>query len=196
MVEVNIFVEINMGKTSSHKTSLQFNFFSSEKRALSQVVEVLLLISFSILAFILVSNISLNLVHTQIDKSKICSGLRNNILIDQANTCYNTSSKEIQFGIVRKDINLDSLLVTISGAENSHSFTINETPSTSEELKPYNSTGSSYGTSPFSLPSKNSEKTYIGNVTNVNDPYEIDINPSSEKESCGTMDSFLEINTC
>ncbi len=185
-----------MDKTFLHKVFSKLGISFSKKRALSQIVAVVLLISFSVLAFLLISQVVLKLVHSQLDKSKVCSELRNNVLIDRANTCYNTSSGEIQFGIIRKNVDLDSLLVTISGADNSHSFTINETPSTSEDLKPYDSVGSSYGTSYFSLPSKNSEKSYIGNVINVKNPYEIDIGPSVKGKFCGIVDSFLEINTC
>lgn len=133
-----------------------------------------------------------DLVSKQIKSSESCFGNFGKITLDKKDTCYNSSSKELQFSVNVGDINLDSLLVSISSIPGTKSFKI--AGSIIGNVRMYNGT---YG-EVIKLPEKNAGLTYVVNTTGlgIGSPDSISIAPIINANQCGVSDSLSRINNC
>ena len=161
------------------------------KRGLSGVVSVLILVMLVVVLISIVWVMVNNLVRDRLDEAESCFGVFDQITINGKYTCYNSSSYDIQFSISLSDIEIEKLIVSVfdSATKSSKSFEITNTLSDVADLSSYPS-----GTQVI-LPGKNSGRTYIGTGFSGK-PSFIEIAPVMNGETCPISDTLRGIPDC
>ncbi len=163
------------------------------KKALSGIIVAFLLIMISVVLVAVVWVIINNLVGQKIKESSACFGNFDKVTLNDKYTCFNSSLVAIQFSLKLGDISPDGVIVSITSAEQSKTFTINKTSSTITDLTNYN------GSTDVSLPQKNSGRTYIYKWSQQDSkdiPDSIEIAPILDGQTCSSSDSLSQIDDC
>lgn len=166
------------------------------KKGLSAVVAMLLLVLLVITATMIVWNSISNLVRDKTERAQTCFevGLSEKIRINEDYTCYNTTdvlNKKVQFSIGLGDIEIDSLLVSISSGGNSKSFTLTNSESNIPGLVNYPD-----GSNNIKLPPKNGGRTYVAEGFGSGEIDSIKIAPTIDGTFCDVADTITQIDDC
>ena len=160
------------------------------KRGLSGVITVVIMIALVMAAAVIVWVVVNNIVKGQLEGVESCFGVYGKVTINNQYTCYDTIGKKFQFSIKIEDIDVDSVLVSISGEGATKSYTIKNVNESISGLGPYPS-----GSGDVALPGKNSGLTYIES-TFITKPDLIQIAPVIDGKQCEASDSLSEIDDC
>lgn len=163
------------------------------KRGLSGVVAVVILIALTVAVISIVWVVINNLVTSELEGAESCYGVFEKVTINHQYTCYNSSSNMFQFSINIADIKLDAVLVSISGEGITKSFKITNDASTIENVATYT------GGSLIKLPETNGGLTYVYDLTAggfSGSPDKMQIAPIVNTKQCGASDSLSEIENC
>ena len=177
----------------NNKKVKRSRFFQKNNKGLSGVITAVILIALAFSLVTIVWVVVNNLVQEELDDVESCFGVFDEVTINGRYTCYNSISNELQFSINVKDINIEEILIAISGAGTTKSFTITSEEKTIANLANYQSTG--FGTDQIKLPGKNAGLTYVTNAFS-NAPDLIEIAPIINGKQCGVSDSLSEIDNC
>lgn len=115
------------------------------KKALSTVISVVLLTVLVIVSTAIVWGIVKNLIEDKIGESEACFGVFDKVILDDYYTCYNYTSKELHIAVDRGDIELDELIISISGEGKSETVKITPTSSLVTCMKNYHTRGAARG---------------------------------------------------
>lgn len=162
------------------------------KSGLSTVVSALIMILLVMVATGIVWTIVSKIIKEEIESSESCFGNFEKVIIDNEYTCYNPEANEIQFSINIKDIDVDEVLVSISGGESTKSFKISKEEGVISYLKMYN------GNENIILPGRNAGLTYVFNTgaAELGKPYSVKIAPIIGGNQCEISDSVSGIDDC
>ena len=162
-----------------------------DRKGISSIIATLLLVALTVVLVAVVWTVVNGLVSDKIKQSSACFGNFETVSLNSQYTCYNTSSNppSIQFSISTGDVNLDGVLVVISGSGKSASITLNKTAQQIAGLSYYN------GTNSVSMPGKNSGMAYIYNWT-YGAPGSIQVAPIAEGQTCASTSSLTTIDNC
>lgn len=162
------------------------------KKGLSTVVVSVIMIALVITAIVIVWGVVNNLIKGKMTSSEACFGNFGKVNINSQYTCYDTSGDPdvFQFSIEIGDIDVEKVIVSISGAAAVKSYTI---PGTYSDVKNYG-TGGTYGEG-LTLPEKNGGLTYITNFF-IEQPDSIKIAPVINGQQCEVSDTLSEIESC
>jgi flagellin-like protein len=160
-------------------------------KGISSIIATLLLIVLTIVLVAIVWTVVNGLVSDKIKQSSACFGNFETVNLNDQYTCYNTSStpKSVQFSITVGDVNLDGVIISITGSGQSKSITLNKTAQQITDLAYYN------GTNTVSMPPRNSGMTYVYNWT-YGTPGSIQVAPISNGQSCASTSSITLIDSC
>jgi len=163
------------------------------RKGLSAVVASVILIAFVLVLSSIVWVTVQNLVVDKIEDSKKCQNTFDKILFDKKYTCYNETSKQVYFSVKRKDIELDSLLVSIEYSGTSKSYVIpSGTASTVAGLRK-----AVDDSSDIVLPSINGGTRYYTETSeDIIDPTSIKMAPRIQGELCQMTDVINVIDSC
>ncbi len=161
---------------------------------MSAVIVTLILVALSIALIAVVWTVVSNLVNGQIGQAGACYGNYDKITLNHQYSCYmSTDPKYVQFSLKRGDIDLSSVIVSISGEGGLETVTITNS-TTDPNVKPYGD-NTVYGQT-IALPAKNSGSTYVYNWTESYAPASIEISPTISGSNCGVSDSITELSDC
>jgi len=170
-------------------------YFNLNKKAISGIVTAVIMIALVMAAAIIVWAVVNNLVSEQLGEAESCFMIFGKVSINNRYTCYNSTENELQFSINIGDIDVDEVLVAISGEGTSKSFKISNTEQSIPNLINYPS-----GTPTIKLPSKNGGLTYTYDLTgggfSMMEPDSIQIAPIIKGKQCETTDSLSDIDNC
>jgi hypothetical protein len=171
---------------------------NKDKKALSGVIAALLMVALVMAASSIVWVVINNLVKERLTEARSCFGVYEKIKINSAYTCFNTSSRELQFSIGVEDIEVNNLLVSISGEGQTRTFDFKKDGISEEYLRPYKG---EYGDI-VKPPEKNSGETYVLDTVLAGLEYisvinsSIQVAPIMGKQQCRTVDSLNQIDDC
>ena len=151
------------------------------------------MIAFVIATVVIVWTVVSNLVESGLEDAESCMGSYGKVSINSLYTCYNSTSGNLQFSIKIKDIELDSILVSISSAGSTKSYTITNEAKTFAHLANYGS--GVFNNDSVKMPDKNSGLTYLEN-TFTETPDLIEIAPIINRKQCEMSDSLSGIDDC
>lgn len=183
-------------------TKFQYNFkkkaslFSSlhvQKKAISEIISTLLIVALVMALSAVIWSVSKGLVSERIDESTSCFGNFGKVAISKQYTCVNTTSNEIRASLSVGEIEIDGILVSVSGDSGAKSFELKNNKSYSY-VKNYNG---NYGGN-LTLPGKNSALTYIINrdTMGVSDADSLSIAPIINNNQCEVSDTLSNIDNC
>jgi flagellin-like protein len=165
---------------------------NKKKRGLSDVVATVILIALVIVATGVVWAAIDNMIRNRTERAQACFdvGFSQKTGINEDYTCYNSTNQQVQFSLSVWDIQIDGMLVSITSAGSSKSYTITNTPQTIPGLFSYPDMGNS-----VQLPGKNSGSTYIatGFPTTIDS---IQIAPIVGDKQCDVSDQIKQIEDC
>jgi len=164
------------------------------KKGVSPVIATLVLVGIVLVSISIVWVVIRGLITESVDETEACFGNMDKISINNLYTCYNSSGNEMQFSINIGDINVDNVLVSISGEGKTKSFEIENSAGTITGVVNYPDRSSS-----IQLPDIDSGLTYIydmsiGGFTTT--PESISLAPTIKGKRCEVADSLYEIERC
>jgi len=168
-----------------------YEMAKKNSKGISSIIATLLLIVLTVALVAIVWTVVNGLVSNKIKQSSACFGNFETVSLNNQYTCYNTSStpKSIQFSVQVGDVDLDGVIISITGSGQSKSITLNKTAQQITDLAYYN------GTNIVSMPQRNSAMTYIYNWT-YGTPGSIQVAPISNGQSCASTSSITLIDNC
>ena len=160
------------------------------KKGLSGVIAAVILIALVITAIAIVWVFVGNLVEEKLEGSGSCMDIFGKVSLNNRYTCYDFSSNEARFSISIGDIDVNEVLVSISGDGTTKSFKITNEEKQIDDLVNYPD-----GSAIIKLPGKNAGLTYTATGF-LNQPDLIEIAPIIKGKKCGVSDSLSEIDSC
>ena len=165
------------------------------KRGVSGVIVTIILVAIVMIAAVIVWGVINNLIKGQAGEIESCFGNFGKISINNQYTCYNTTDNLFQFSLKIEDVDVEKVIVSISGGGTIKSFEITNTEQTISNLANYGSSG--FGTDLIKLPGKNSGLTYLSNdAMFATKPDSIQISPVINGKQCEVSDSLSDISDC
>lgn len=161
------------------------------KKGISGVLAVVIMIALVMVVGTIVWVSVNNLVKEKLEGSGSCINILEKVSLNLAYTCSNDLSPNVIFSISRKDIDIDAIVVLITGGGSTKSFRFDVDGVDSGEIDGYSAIEDK------SMPGKNEGKTYkyTGNAF-PDTPDSIEIAPVIGKKQCGISDEITEIPKC
>jgi hypothetical protein len=159
------------------------------KKAVSAIVATVILIAIVMAMGVIIWTVVNRMVSTQLEGAENCFGNYGLLTLNSRYTCYNSTSKQLQFSINRGDVELSGIIVAIALPSSSNSYTLTGT-STNVSRFFYNYTRGNF----VKMPDINSGLTYRANVTEI--PDAISIAPIVGTKQCDITDSISNIDDC
>ena len=178
------------------KKDLDMKFLCKMKienqKGISQILATMIIIMLVLGATSIVFSVVNNLIKEEIESSESCFGNFGKITINKQYTCHDFNSSEIRFLINVGEVDINGLLISVSGNSGTKSFKI--TDEIISFVKTYNGL---YGEI-INLPNKNSGLTYIINLSEIGigDADSITIAPIIKSKQCEVSDSLSGIDNC
>ena len=160
------------------------------KNGMSEIVVSLILVALTVVSVVIVSVVVNNLIKEKIGKSEDCFGNFGKISIDERYTCYDDANKRVQFAISIGDVEIESLLVSISTQAGAEPITITSNLQTISGLTYFGGTPEGQ----VKLPLKNGGKTYLYDFDTR--PDIIQIAPLIGGTQCEVSDVVADIDDC
>ena len=178
-------------KRDKNQEFFHYNFFTKNRKGLSEIIGTLIVIVLVLLAAGIVWGVVNNILKDKIKSSTSCFGNFGKITLDKKYTCYDTSTNpgKVRFSLNRGDVNVDNVLISITNGAETKSFKVNNNAQATDGLTYLN------GSSIVSLPPKNGGITYTYLWTN-DAPKTIQIAPMIDGQQCEVSDSITEIDNC
>ena len=163
------------------------------KKGISGVLAAVVMIALVMVAGTIVWTVVNNMVKEKLEGSGSCINVFEKVSLNLAYTCFDDTQipPEVIFSISRRDIDIDVIVVFITGGGSTKNFRFDETGVDSSEIIEYSIDA---GTS---MPGKNEGKTYkyTGDAFPAI-PDSIEIAPVIGEKQCGVSDEITEIPTC
>lgn len=160
------------------------------KKALSQVVSVTVLILLTVVLIGAVWTIVNSFLSDKLEGAQSCMNVFETIQLNPKYTCFNATSNETLVSITRGDIDdVTSLLISVTYTTDSENFELTNTSKTITGLLNYPSR-----TTSVILPSKDQGRTFI--VTRQGKPESIQIAPKMGKKQCDVADQIMAVSNC
>jgi len=176
------------------QASTQINkMIIKNKKGVSAVVGVILMVALVIGLTAIVWNLITGVVEDELSGVKSCSGNLEKITLNNQYTCLNKTNNQLDFSIKLGDINVSEIIVTLSGAGEIKTFKI-DSKTAYPFAKPLNGNYNSI----LNLPEANSGKTYSVNLsaTSLSTIDTIEIAPVIGGNTCDISDSISSVDDC
>lgn len=171
------------------KLLYKMKIFTKNRKGISGVVAAVLMIALVMVVAVIVWVVVRNIVQDQIGSVESCFGVYDKVTINNRYTCFDTTYGRFQFSISIGDIDINSLIISISDSIHGEtkSYTLTNTLK-DLDIDPYPA-----GAGDVKLPEKNGGDTYIIYGT---EPDLIQIAPVVNGQQCEVSDSLSEIDDC
>ena len=160
------------------------------KKGMSGIVVAIVMIALALFLGAMVWGVVNNLVKGQIEKGSSCFGIYDKISIERRYTCYDSEDNITRIQLRIGDLDVDSVLISISGNTKSETFTLTNEYQTIANLVNYS------GGSSVKLPGKNSGITYNFSWGIESSPNLIRIAPTVNNNQCEIVDTLSGIDDC
>ena len=159
-------------------------------RGISSIIATLLLVVLTIVLVAVVWSVVSNLVNPKISQSTACFGNFEEVTLNDLYSCYDSNLNQTHISLKIGNIDLDGVLVSVSGQSQTKSFTITNSPKSITNLTNFD------GTTQVSLSGKNSGATYIYNWSSSVAPTSIQILPLIGGQQCSQSDAISSLDSC
>jgi len=158
------------------------------KRGLSAIITTVILIALVMVAGVIVWGVVRGIVQGKLEGVESCFGIYEKVTINSMYTCYDSADDEFHFSINVGDINLEKVVVSVSGTGATNSYILTNEDQQSIGLTLYPSGGE------VKLPGKNAGLTYVASMPTK--PDLIKIAPGVDGQLCEVSDSLADIDDC
>ena len=163
------------------------------KRGISGIIGVVILIALVFAAGVIVWIAVINLVTDKLEGAGSCIDIFEKVNLNSQYTCFDSTNNRVLFSINRADVDISAVVVVISTGGSSKSFTLNETDYNLVDITDYPTPDSAE-----KMPGKNEGRTYYCTSTTVcaSHPDKIEIAPVVDNKQCSAIDSIDDIPFC
>lgn len=164
-----------------------------QKRGLSGIVSIVIVIALVMAAGILVWNFVDDSLSERMGSTESCYNARNKLELDNDYTCYNSTEEELRVSISVDDIELEGLLISVSSETGSDTY---ELSSEAEDLTNIKNYPSKKGT--VMVPGKDSGRVYTIKGLDYVDrsSMSIEVSPIVDGNQCDPVDSIKNVYSC
>ena len=163
------------------------------KKGISGVITAVIMIALVMAAITIVWAIVNKTIRGQMEGAESCFGNYNKVTINEMYTCYDLIEDRVHFSLNIGDIDVDEVIVSISSAGSTNSYTLTNEDGTIEGLGNYPTPD--FGNDYIKLPTKNAGKTYIASGFD-SEPDLIKIAPVIGGQQCEVSDTLSGIENC
>ena len=163
------------------------------KKAMSGIVAAVIMIALVIAIGGIVWVVVNNLITEELEEAGTCLDVLGKVTINSQYTCYNSSNGELLLSIGVGDIDIEKVVVTVSGEGKTNSYEItNELSNVDDNLKAYD------GSNEVRLADKNEGLTYRLNASaeELGRPDSIKVYPVIKGRQCDASDTISGIGSC
>jgi flagellin-like protein len=169
------------------------------KKGVSTIIATVLLIALTLTAASVVWAVVKNIVESNQKTAQACFNNFDKLSINSRYTCYDSTNDEFQFSIDRGDIDLEKIIVAVTGETSegeitTSRFELTSTPTSFATLGKY--PNPSYESDLLTLPAKNAGKTYITDAFKDKAPDVIIIAAVIDGKQCDAADTLTTIDDC
>ena len=166
-------------------------------KGISSIIATVIMVSLVLVLVGILWGVISGIVNENVESSEACFNLYGKMEIGNDFTCYNSTSKELQFSILVGDLNPDKILVSLENSEGKKTISLSKEEKVIENVWKKGAEKDS----PINIPEANSGKTYIVNVNasnglNLENPTKISIAPRMGKTLCEVSDVLDKIDYC
>ncbi|MFH1310901.1 MAG: hypothetical protein ABIH65_00665 [Nanoarchaeota archaeon] len=164
------------------------------KKGVSDIIATVILIALVMAVTGIVWIVVNNFIKDQTGDAGACFGLFEKVTFNDRYICYDSDSDELQFSINVGDVDVDAILVGVSGKEAGVSFKLKKEPSAVSNVYMY----PDHNTMVRS-PGPNSGLTYFFDIVEAGlseEPDVIQISPVIDGKQCEVSDLITEIDNC
>lgn len=172
------------------KKGMDRKFSKMNRKGISAIIATVILIALTMAVVAIVWGVVTNLVSEQLEESGSCFNIFGKIELNQRYTCYNTSSNEFLFSVDVGDINVEKIVVSVTGQGTTKSYTLTGEEQTITNLASYPG-----GEPEIIMPGANSGLTYISSDFSSR-PDSIKVSPVIGGKQCDVIDSMQTIASC
>lgn len=160
------------------------------KKGVSGIVAAVIMIALVMALGVVVWNVVSNLVEEELEEAGSCFDVFDKISINNKYTCWNSTDgvNEILFSVNVGDVDIQEIVVSISAAGETKSYTLSDTPN--DDLVYFPS-----GDSGVVKPGKNEGLTYITDEFS-SAPDSITIYPVAGSKQCDVSDAVSNVESC
>lgn len=169
------------------------------KRAISPVIATVIMIAIVIVGGITVWVFINDLLEENIEETEACFGIFDKVQINERYTCFDSANEELDVSIAVGEVDLSSLIISVSGNRKTLSYELGEGPAkVVTNIYPY---GGSEGDA-VNLTGADSGATYSINLDSETGADmeggvdSVEIYPSVKGKKCGKTDSMTEVESC
>jgi len=177
------------------KINMDIESAFKNKKGLSTVIATVLIILLVVVSVTIVWTFVSNIIEKNLnEETQNCMDLETSekVELNGYYTCFNSTFDEVRFSISLGDVEIDSLVVLIAMEGNSRSFTLTNTPTVVENLRPDRGTF----TDSVVLPGKNSGLTYSARGFDGEKIDSIIISPVIGEKQCGATGQMYQVTDC
>lgn len=160
------------------------------KKGVSAIIASVLLIAIVLVIGGIVWGVVTNLVSNQLEESGNCLEAFNKLEINNQYTCYNASSQELLVSVSVKDIDLNEMLISVSGSGVGNSYTITPSGASGGNIDSWPVAGNPI------IPERDSIRTYIISGDFQTKPDSISLIPIVKGTQCDKSDTLSQIDSC
>ncbi len=157
------------------------------KKGLSGIVAAVIMIALVMAIAGIVWSVVTNLVSERLEDAGSCLDVLGKVNFNHEYTCYNFSSNEFLISVGIGDVDIEKVIISVSGSGTSNSYELNRTGGSSE-LRNYT------GGTDIKIPDKNSGLTYRLSLSGR--PDSMKIFPVAGGKQCDATDSATGISSC
>jgi FlaG/FlaF family flagellin (archaellin) len=172
------------------KTGMDMSY---KKRGVSGIVATVVMIALVMAVSGIVWVVVTNLISEQLNDAGSCLDVLDTVKINNEYTCYNTSKGELMISLGIGDVDIEKVIISVSGSGSSKSYEVGrDDAESSAALMNYT------GGNDVKLPGKNEGLTYrINTVTEgLGKPDSIKIYPVANGKQCDSTDSITGVTSC
>ncbi|VVB79248.1 Uncharacterised protein [uncultured archaeon] len=163
------------------------------KLGVSPVIATILLVGLAVVLIGVVWTIVNNLVQDQTQQASACFGVLDKVILNEKYTCYYKAESILQVSIDIRNVDVESLLVSIEGQDSTKTFELSNTSLVREGV--YNAEGTQDN---VVMPKKNGGKNYLLDATFGIEipPRTIKISPKIKGYQCEVSSTMTQIGEC
>ncbi len=167
-----------------------YSFLKRNRKAVSGVVIMMILVALVMAVMVVVWQVTKGTVEEKLSQAEACSHKNiGKIELNRDYTCYDEEDNKVIFSITRKNIEVDELLISLIGNEESESVVLTNEEKDISGVGYYPSNQVS-----VKLPNKDAGKTYEAETDFV--ITQIKIAPKIDNEQCDIIDNINDVPSC
>jgi len=163
------------------------------KKGVSTIIASVIMIALTLVIGGVIWGVVSNLVQENLESAGSCYDVFDKVDLNPGTTCWNSSGKEVRFSINVKDLDIQEMIVSISGTGETKSYRLKK-----DGVEPVGKVvyWPNASITPVLIPGSNTGKTYSVFNDFTAKPDSIKVFPVIKGKQCDAADSISNMDSC